>query len=220
MVSTPGACKGGGGFFMRKGMGMAALKPTGFAGRILWLGVVPDRDRQLRAEPVATLRAGFDGPEGEAHGGLTRGACSRVKGQYPRGTLIRNTRQFSVMGAEDLAQIAARMGIAALDPSLVGATMVIEGLPDFSHLPPSSRLQGAAGATLVVDMENRPCVLPAKPIEAAHPGHGATFKAAAKGRRGITAWVEREGVFTLGEVVTLHIPDQPVWAHLAHARRA
>lgn len=199
---------------------MPALKPTGFVGRITWLGVVPDRDRQLEAEPATQLQALFDGPVGEAHGGLTRPACSRVKAQYPRDTVIRNTRQFSLLGAEDLAEIAERMGIDVLDPALVGATMVIAGLPDFTHLPPASRLQGAEGATLVVDMENRPCVLPGKPINAVHPGFGAKFKAAAKGRRGVTAWVEREGVFTLGEAITLHIPDQPVWAHLKEARRA
>lgn len=198
---------------------MPALKPTEFVGEIIWLGVVPDRDRQLQADAVQSLRAGFDGPEGEAHGGLTRASCSRVTGQYRRGTVIRNTRQFSLLGAEDLAEIAARMGVDRLDPALLGATMVIAGLPDFSHLPPSSRLQGASGATLVVDMENRPCTLPAKPIEAALPGFGAKFKAAAKGRRGVTAWVEREGTFTLGEAVRLHVPDQPVWAHLAEARR-
>lgn len=198
---------------------MPALKPTTFVGTITWLGVVPDRDRQLEAEPRQSLRAGFDGPEGEAHGGLTRPACSRVKAQYPRDTIIRNTRQFSILGAEDLAAIAADMGLEHLDPALVGATMVIAGLPDFTHLPPSSRLQGAGGATLVVDMENRPCVLPGKPIDAVHPGFGTRFKAAAKGRRGITAWVEREGVFTLGEDVRLHIPDQPIWAHLKEARR-
>ncbi|MCU0901227.1 MAG: sulfurase [Cypionkella sp.] len=198
---------------------MPALKPTPFVGTITWLGVVPDRDRQLEAEPRQSLRVGFDGPEGEAHGGLTRPACSRVKAQYPRDTVIRNTRQFSILGAEDLAAIAADMGLDHLDPALVGATMVIAGLPDFTHLPPSSRLQGAGGATLVVDMENRPCVLPGKPIDAVHPGFGARFKAAAKGRRGITAWVEREGVFSLGEDVRLHIPDQPIWAHLKEARR-
>ncbi|MFN7224313.1 MAG: MOSC domain-containing protein [Paracoccaceae bacterium] len=197
---------------------MPALKPTGFTGTITWLGVVPDRARQLLAEPVQSLRAGFAGPEGEAHGGVTRSSCSRVKAQYPRNTVIRNTRQFSLLGAEDLAAIAARMGLESLDPALVGATMVISGLPDFSHLPPSSRLQGAGGATLVVDMENRPCQLPAKPIETVHAGFGARFKSAAKGRRGVTAWVEREGVFTLGEPITLHIPDQPVWAHLTDAR--
>ena len=96
--------------------------------------------------------------------------------------------------------------------ALAGASLVIEGLPDFTHLPPSSRLQFADGSTLVVDMENRPCHLPAKPINAAHPGAGDRFKAAAKGRRGVTAWVEREGRIALGEAVRLHVPDQRPWA--------
>ena len=98
--------------------------------------------------------------------------------------------------------------------------MVIEGIPDLSHLPPSSRLQGPEGATLVVDIENRSCQLPAKPIEARHEGFGAKYKSAASGRRGLTAWVEREGVFRLNDAIRLHIPDQPIWAHLDAARRA
>ena len=198
---------------------MSALKPTQFTGRITWLGIVADRDAALESAGLPMLRASFAGPENEAHGGLTRPSCSRVLGQYPRNTEIRNTRQFSILSAEDLAAIAADMGLESLDPALVGATMVIAGIPDFSHLPPSSRLQGAQGATLVVDMNNRPCTLPARPIESRHPGFGKRFKPAAKDRRGITAWVEREGVFTLGEEVRLHVPDQPAWAHLATARR-
>lgn len=198
---------------------MPALKPTAFTGQITWLGVVRDRAAALAADSVQAVMARFDGPEGEAHGGLTRASCSRVLAQYKHGTTIRNTRQFSVLSAEDLDAIAARMGIAALDPVLVGASMVIAGIPDLSHLPPSSRLQAEGGATLVVDMENRPCQLPAKPIEAAHPGFGAKFRNAAKGRRGITAWVEAEGMLRLGQNVTLHVPDQPVWAHLEAARR-
>ena len=127
------------------------------------------------------MRATFAGPEGEAHGGLVRPACSRVAGLYARDTEIRNVRQFSVLSAEELAEIAERMGLERLDPALLGATMVVEGIPDFSQLPPSSRLQAEGGATLVVDMENRPCVLPAKPIEAALPGKGKAFKPAAAG---------------------------------------
>ena len=198
---------------------MPVLKPTGYVGRIVWMGLVRDRDAALVAQAVESLVARFAGPEGEAHGGLTRPSCSRVVAQYPKGTTIRNTRQFSVLAAEDLEAVAARMGIAALDPALLGATMVVEGIPDFSHLPPGSRLQAEGGATLVVDIENRPCHLPAKPIEARHPGFGARFKAAAAGRRGITAWVEREGTFRLGEAVRLHVPDQPVWAHLQDVRQ-
>jgi hypothetical protein len=198
---------------------MPALIPTPFFGRITWLGLVPDRALGLVAQAVDRLDLRFDGPAGETHGGLTRLSCSRVTAQYPKNTVIRNVRQLSVLGAEDLAAIALAMGIDRLDPGLVGASLVIAGIPDFSHLPPSSRLQAEGGATLVVDMENRPCTLPAKPIEAALPGHGRAFKPAAVGRRGITAWVEREGTLTLGATVRLHVPDQPVWAHLDAARR-
>ncbi len=197
---------------------MPALMPTAFGATITWLGRVADRGAALAAAPCEALRLTFAGPEGEAHAGLTRPACSRVSAQHPRGTPIRNVRQLSILAVEDMAAIAAKMGIDALDPAWLGASMVVEGLPDFSHLPPSSRLQGPGGATLVVDMENRPCTLPARVIEAARPGFGKAFKAAAAGRRGITAWVEREGTLHLGDRLVLHIPDQPVWAALSVAR--
>ncbi len=197
---------------------MPALKPTDFTGIITWLGRVPDREAALESQPQTEIMARFAGPEGEAHGGLTRPSCSRVMGQYKRNTEIRNTRQFSILGAEELAGIAAEMGLNNLDPALLGASMVIAGIPDFSHIPPSSRLQAESGATLVVDMENRPCTLPARPIENSHPGKGKIFKAAAAGKRGITAWVEAEGLLRVGAVVRLHIPDQPIWAALNLAR--
>ena len=187
---------------------MSTLKPTQFLGRITWLGHVANRDASLASQSLTRLNVSFAGPEGDAHGGLTRRACSRVRAQYPEGTEIRNTRQISILSAEELAATAAEMGLAVLDPALVGASMVIEGIPDFSHVPPSSRLQGANGATVVVDLNNRPCVFPEKVIEARHPGFGKTFKPAANARRGITAWVEREGSFTLGEAIRLHVPDQ------------
>ncbi|MEH6644834.1 MOSC domain-containing protein [Sulfitobacter sp.] len=191
---------------------MPALIPTDYYATITWLGVVPDRAAGLKTVPREVLTLGFAGPDGEDHGGLTRPSCSRVLSQYPRDTVIRNTRQLSVMSAEELAVIAAAMGLETLDPSYTGATLVIEGISDFTHVPPSSRLQAASGATIVVDMENRPCMLPAREIEADMPGYGKAFKSAAKDLRGVTAWVEREGVFTLGERLRLHIPDQRMWA--------
>ncbi|WP_435259770.1 MOSC domain-containing protein [Thioclava sp. FR2] len=192
---------------------MPALIRTEYVGKVEWLGIVRDRKAHLQAEPVKEIKALFSGPEGEAHGGLTRPSCSRVLTQYPRGTTIRNTRQFSILSQEELDQISRKMGLdAALNPSLLGATMVISGIPDFTHLPPSSRLQAESGATLVVDMENRPCTLPARPIEERHSGFGAKFKSSAVGLRGVTAWVEREGELRLGQSITLHIPDQRPWS--------
>lgn len=191
---------------------MPALAATRFEARITWLGLVEDREAGLPSRPVDTLRLGFAGPEGEAHGGLTRPSCSRVLGLYPRDTPIRNARQLSVLSQEELDAIAAEMGLESLDPALLGASMVVSGLPDFTHLPPSSRLLADSGASLGVDMENRPCMLPARPIETRHPGFGKLFKRAAQGRRGITAWVEAEGVLERGAQLRLFIPDQPRWA--------
>ena len=196
---------------------MPVLKPTKFIGKITWLGGVRSTEGPLWAEPADEVFAGFAGMAGEVHHGATAPSCVRMTAQYPQGTPVRNTRQFSVLSAEELADIAARMGLAALSPSLVGASMVISGIPDFSHVPPGSRLQGGSGATLVVNLNNRPCTFPVKAIEVAHPGFGKKFKPAAEGKRGVVAWVEREGVFRVGDEIRLHIPDQRPWALLEQA---
>ncbi len=192
---------------------MPALKPIEFSGTIRWLGRVPTEGDGLRSVPVQTLEIGFDGAAGERHSGLTRASCSRVTSQHPRGTQIANARQLTILSAEEIAQTAERMGLDAIDPTWVGASIILQGLPDLTHLPPSSRLQGPDGVTLVVDMENRPCVLPGREIEQEREGFGKLYKRAAEGRRGVTAWVERPGTLRLGDALVLHVPDQRLWAH-------
>ena len=191
---------------------MAVFELSTFVGRVTWLGRVSNRDATLASTACETLNLTLEGAEGEDHSGLTRPSCSRVMNIYPKNTPIANSRQISILSVEELAVIAERMGLDTLEPSLLGATMVIEGIPDLTHLPPSSRLQFASGATFVVDVANRPCVLPAKPIEAAHQGFGAKFKPAGKGKRGIVGWIELGGEVKLGDEVRLFTPDQPVWS--------
>lgn len=190
---------------------MPALIKTDIVGEVVWLGYVPDRDASLLSRPATDVALTYAGIPGEAHGGLTRLSCSRVTTQHKRGTEIRNVRQLCVMSQEELAQIAAACGLDQLDPAYAGASLVLRGIPDLTHLPPSARLQFADGSVIVVDMENHPCHLPAKGINADHPGAGDRFKAAAKDRRGVTAWVEREGHIRIGDSVTLHIPGQRTW---------
>lgn len=193
---------------------MPALKPTEHFATVTWLGRVPSRDASLRAEVLQEMTLTFGGPEGEDHGGVTRPSCSRVTAQHPKGTEIANVRQLSIVSAEDLAATADAMGIDHICPQWIGASVVVEGIENFTHVPPSSRLQAPDGATLVIDMENRPCVWPGKEIELERPGKGASYKNAAKGRRGVTAWVERPGRLAIGDRLRLHIPDQPAWAPL------
>ena len=191
---------------------MPALLRTDFTCEIVYLGFVHNREAKLGSESVSEAFASYAGFEGEDHGGLTRAACERVTSQYPLGTPIRNVRQFSIISAEDMAAVAAEMGIESVKPEWMGASIMVRGLPDFTYIPPSSRLQNEAGTTLVVDMENRPCMFPGKEeVEPHHPGKGKFLKTAAKGRRGITAWVEREGLLKVGDTMTLHVPDQRAW---------
>ncbi|PYG28535.1 MOSC domain-containing protein [Pelagimonas varians] len=190
---------------------MPALKQTDFFATITWLGTVPLGDG-LRAVPAQDMTLDWDGPLGEKHGGRTRPSCSRVTSQHTRGTDIANVRQLSVVSQEELDAIARDMGLGGLEPEWLGATLVIQGIADFSFVPPSSRLQAENGTTLIIDMNNRPCIYPAKEIESDKPGFGPKFKSAANGRRGVTAWVERPGVLAMGDRMRLHIPDQRQWA--------
>lgn len=190
---------------------MPALIPTNITGTVTWLGLVPNRQASLQSDPLQQVTATFSGVAGESHAGPTRASCNRVISQYPLGSEIRNVRQFSILSAEELEKIASALGLETLEQQWLGASMVVSGIPDFSHLPPSSRLQVAGGATLTIDMQNRPCNLPAKVINQYAAGFGKAFKQAAVGLRGVTGWVEQEGKIKVGDQVTLHIPEQRAW---------
>ncbi len=191
---------------------MPSLAPTTRTGKITYLGRVIHRDtKEIAGEPIAEMPLTYAGFEDEFHAGLTRPSCSRVLAQYPKGTEIRNVRQLCICSAEEMAVIATALELDTLDPAWLGASIVVSGIPDFSHLPPSSRLQSENGTTLTIDMQNGPCQFPAMTIEQNMPGHGKGFKPAAEGKRGVTAWVEREGTLRVGDTLTLHVPSQRAW---------
>ena len=191
---------------------MPELCPTDYNATITWLGKVPMDRANIRSQAVDTVTATFGGFIDDYHGGLTRVSCMRVKAQHPEGTEIRNTRQLSILSAEEMTQIAQDIGVEVLDPILLGASIVIEGIPDFTFVTPGSRLQAADGTTIVIDVENGPCNFPAREIEKDAEGHGKAFKAAARGKRGVTAWIEREGTLSVGDKLRLHVPNQRPWA--------
>ena len=190
---------------------MTIFVNSGYVGRLCWIGNVTDRQQTIKSNPIQTGKLDFGGLQGDSHYGETRPACVRVEDLYPEGTPIRNTRQVSIVSSEELDLIAKDMGLETVDPELVGANLVIEGILDLSLLPPSTRLQFATGATLTVDMINLPCNFPAREIEKIYPGKGKLFKSSAHERRGVTAWVEREGDISVGDKVTCFVPAQRAW---------
>jgi hypothetical protein len=173
------------------------------------INTTPDED--LSSERISSVKVTYAGFDGESHSGLVRASCVRVRGQYKKGTEIRNTRQISIVSIEELALIGDAMGIDALEPEWVGANLLVSGIPNFSKIPPSTRMIFANGTSLVVDLENSPCKYPGEIIERHHPGKGELFAKAAYGRRGVTAWVEREGDITMGEAIAVHIPPQHMY---------
>ncbi len=192
---------------------MPALVPTDHIGEITWVGHMTERkEKAIDGLQVSELDLSFEGIEGVPYGGRTRPACSRVISQHPKGTEIANVRQLSILSAEELADTAKAMGLDELDPAWVGASIILKGIPDFTHIPPSSRLQAENGATLVVDMENQPCHQPGMTIVRHHGDIGKLYKASAKDRRGVTAWVERPGVLRPGMSLRLHVPGQRAWS--------
>ncbi len=190
---------------------MPVLVDSGYIGTVTWIGSAMGQT-SLRSAAQDHVELGFHGISGARHAGENRPSCVRVKNLYPTGTEIRNVRQLSILAQDELSDIAQEIGLDSLDPALLGANLILSGIPDFTHVPPSSRLQASNGTTLTIDMENRPCVLPGREIEQDEPGHGTAFKAAAKGRRGVTAWVERPGQLKVGDALTLFVPDQRAWA--------
>lgn len=187
---------------------MAILKPTVLTARIDQVLV----NQEAGARDVERVHANFAGLEGDAYASLARPACVRTKRQYQPGTEIRNVRQITIVSAEELALIGEAMDLPEpVQPAWMRANLMVSGLPDFTKIPPSSRLIIDGGASLVVDMENEACSFPAGLIDQQFPGRGKLFVKAAWGRRGVTAWVEREGDIWKGAEVTLHIPPQRLY---------
>ena len=177
--------------------------------QVILVNSTPDED--LSSSRVPSVAVNYAGLVGESHSGLVRSSCVRVRHQYPQGTEIRNTRQISIVSIEELAEIAATMGIAELEPEWLGANLLVSGIPHFSQIPPSTRMIFSSGASLVVDLENSPCKYPGEIIERHHPGFGERFAKAAVGHRGVTAWVEREGTINTGDCIRLYIPPQRIY---------
>lgn len=194
---------------------MSLFRPTEIWGTVRFLGVNADEDAGIESGALDTVKAGFDGFEGDCHNGAIRPACVRVKNQYPEDAPIRNTRQVSILSVEEMAETAEAMGLPGpIDPQWLGANLVLEGIPDLSALPPASRLIFENGTGIGVDTENAPCQFPAEVIERHYPGLGKAFPRKARGKRGVVGWIDREGVIALGDRCRLHVP---MWRGYAHA---
>jgi hypothetical protein len=190
------------------------LSKAPFIGRATKLLLSADRDAGLEKAEVGHLELLFSGIKGDFHGGLTRKSDVRTVKQYPRDTDIRNVRQLTLVSEEELIEIAALMGIPEMKAEWLGANIVTRGVPDLTMLSSSTRLQFPSGATIVVDLENFPCRQVADVVAQYYPEPKAGLVASAIHKRGLTAWVEREGTISAGDEIILWVPQQRIYAHM------
>lgn len=164
-------------------------------------------------EAVDALDLCFDGIAGDRHGGPTRRSGGREP-WYPRGTEMRNERQLSLLAADELAAVAADLGVPEIRPEWIGGNLLLSGIASLSWLPPRTLLFFAGRVTLKVDGDNVPCRASGRSIARRHgdrAGLDTGFVKAARHRRGLVAWVERPGTIALGESFEARLPEQWIY---------
>ncbi|MBW8635734.1 molybdenum cofactor sulfurase [Hoeflea sp. WL0058] len=166
-------------------------------------------------EPVDKLELSYEGIAGDHHAGILRKSGSREP-WYPRGTEMRNERQLTLLSPEELAEVAAIIEIERIAPEWIGGNITIDGIASLSMLPAATLLFFEGGVTLKVDFQNGPCRISGNAIADHYPDKDRTtlslgFVPAAKRKRGLLAWVEKQGVIEPGEKMYAQLPEQWIY---------
>ncbi len=178
-------------------------------------GVYAALGRSFETQAVDALALGFEGIEGDYHAGHTRKSGAREP-WYKRGTVMRNERQLSIVAPDELAIVAARMGLADIRPEWIGANLLLEGIPRLSMLPSGTLLFFKGGVTLKIDAQNAPCRDAGRAVAegagmADREAGTLLFPKAAKRLRGLVAWVEKPGSIRAGEEISVRVPEQWIY---------
>lgn len=153
----------------------------------------------------------LNGIAGDRHAGFERLSGGREKKQYPKGTRIRNNRQWSAVSIEEMDEVAKTMQIAEVKPEWIGANLLISGIDNLSLLPAMSLIkifhEDEEGPVLVIYGQNKPCMHPHRAMEEAlKTPIEVPFTKAAAHCRGLVGWVEKPGMARLGDRVEIWIP--------------
>jgi hypothetical protein len=175
-------------------------------GRVIATLSAPKADSTFVTKEVPELRLSYQGIDADRHSGLTRITTGREP-WYPRGTEIRNERQLSLLAPLETALIAERLRIPEIKPEWIGGNLVIEDIPNFSELPPSTRLEFEQGVVLVIDGITTPCKFAGEVVAryTNRPDITLAFAPAAMRIRGLVAWVERPGSIKAGEKISVRL---------------
>ena len=171
-------------------------------------------------EEVSSLLFDLQGPSGDRHTGYSRG-LSGHDGAYlrtsalPKGALVFNWRSWTGVSAEEMREVEKKLG-RTVPSGCILENIRVSGIPNFSKLPPTSRLvfppRGSGHtrtqAILAVWEENGPCATAGGRV-AVHHGElrlKAKFVEAALGKRGVMGFVLSAGWIEVGDSVRVFPP--------------
>ncbi len=168
------------------------------------------------------------GPLHDIHQGLTRKISSHDNvymstSSLKKGDEVFNWRTWTALSVEELSDIENELG-HRIDFGMLLENIVIEGIPKFSQLLPTTRLvfqasekgtELAKGVSsfakrpiLAVWEENGPCKTVGKRLEEHHKKEGlaAEFVKVAQRRRGLMGFVLSAGLLQCGDTVLVYPP--------------
>ena len=175
-------------------------------------GVYAAPGEDFVTSPVEVLKLSYEGIPGDLHSGLYRKSGAREP-WYPRGTPMRNDRQVSMLSEEEMAEVAATLGLNQRPAEWIGGNLLFGGIPSLSLVPPRSLLMFPSGAAIRIDGDNGPCRSSGRAV-AERAGRAELefgFVKAAMHKRGLVGWVEREGEIRAGDGVKLRIREQAIY---------
>ena len=180
----------------------------------------------LNGSAVSRIRFGPQGPEGDSHCGFSR-KLSGHDSDYIRTSNLKkkedevfNWRSWTAISQEEMSSVSQDLEVVIPQGCLL-ENMVVTGIPNFSKLPPTSRLvfpkhdqselfdQHAVGqAILAVWEENSPCRHVGERLEKHYGEDGlmARFVAAAQGKRGVMGFVLSAGLVKVGDPIEVYPP--------------
>lgn len=161
-----------------------------------------------------SIDVNFEGVVGDGHAGPSREAYTGER--EPKGTVIRNDRQWSAVSVEELEEISRALDLEQpLAPATLGANLCISGIAELSLLPRGSRLTFPSGAALTVEEYNPPCIDMGEQLAARHQRRdGSTlgprdWLRPASGRRGVVGMVDVPGRIAVGDEVEVTVFEEP-----------
>ena len=101
---------------------------------------------------VPGINVEIGGIPDDRHYGILRPADSR-QNIYPRGTMIANRRQISIVSREECQRIAAIMGVPEIRPEWLGANIMVSGTDKLTELSAGARLLFPGGTGLICECE-------------------------------------------------------------------